>query len=211
MTPLSGRPGPGDRTSESPRARLSRCASVPHGTCKRDPPLASRCVRWSCARRAATRNALRMHLVRCGGGAARHTNDTQNTPAKCRVNFAYLGGRVRAIRSRPSRNSPRRAARRRRQCPRPGLGPGRSAAKSIDDAEHGTRLDTRDGAGADLVCVMSRDLRKTVGRTSCPLRALIVGWVVRGNRATRTDRWAARSSVTNRAAQTMTCARPAMA
>jgi len=89
------------------------------------------------ALRATTGNALRMHWVRCGGCANGGTVAIhQDTPTEIRRQLRFLAS-PESSESRPSRNSQSRAARRRRQGPQARPRPGRSGAKSIDDAEHG--------------------------------------------------------------------------
>ena len=96
------------------------------------------------ALRATTGNALRMHWVRCGGCADAGTEAIhQDTPAEiprqqpsrltraARPSHQKTGHRVIA------QVVPRAGVVNAR---RPGREPGRSVAKSIDDAEHGARI-----------------------------------------------------------------------
>ena len=91
------------------------------------------------ALRATTGNALCMHW--CDAEDVPWGTDAihQDTPAEIPRQLAFLGP-PESSESRPSRNSPRRAARRRRQCPKARPRPGRSEAESIDDAYYGVSI-----------------------------------------------------------------------
>lgn len=72
---------------------------------------------------------------------------------------------------------------------RPGLGPGRSGAKSIDDTEHGTRLE-RAMVQAQLVPASSRGFPKQLAAKRADAARGFVGWVAGRNATTRTGMWA---------------------
>ncbi len=145
VTPLSSGPVVETRSSESPRARPPVVPHRVHTEPSRAITTASRWLRGRCrAPRAPTRHAL--HRTGCERRmVSRDTDDRpQITPRSgARQPRVHAVEPRRLARPGTARiaQEPDSAARSRRQCPqaRPAW-PGRSAAKSIDDGEHGTRL-----------------------------------------------------------------------
>jgi hypothetical protein len=83
------------------------------------------------ALRATTRNALRMHCVRCGGCAVRHRRETSPYASRNLASTPTSRGLLPSVHATtipPSRKGHARAAHRRRQCPqaRPTAGSKRS-------------------------------------------------------------------------------------
>ena len=99
-------------------------------------------VRLNRALRATTGNALCMHWVRCGGCAVGHRRDTSRyacgNPASTSL-FSARPSHQKAGHRAIAQVVPRAGVVNAR---RPGRRPGRSEAKSIDDAEHGASMNS---------------------------------------------------------------------
>ena len=130
----------------------------------------------------------------------------QHTPAEIPRQLAFLGpaDRQKAGHRAMAQVVPRGGVVNAR---RPGRRPGRSEAKSIDDAEH----------GASMKCAMvrQRDLdpqrQRSFRETREPIFVRFIGRFIPADLDTNTSARAARFVVHNLYAQTATCGRPTMA